>query len=49
MPKRKPRNDFDALVFNRKEEDADVHANHVRKKDKRTKGIEVVFDPAKHK
>ena len=45
------RGDYDALVFNRKEEqqEEDVHANHVRKKDKHAKGVEVVFDPAKHK
>uniref|UniRef100_A0A7S3VUG8 Ribosomal RNA-processing protein 17 n=1 Tax=Dunaliella tertiolecta TaxID=3047 RepID=A0A7S3VUG8_DUNTE len=49
MPKRKPRDDHDALVFHRKQEDEELHANHVRKKDKRTKGIEVVFDPARHK
>ncbi|KAF5837747.1 nucleolar protein 12-domain-containing protein [Dunaliella salina] len=49
MPKRKQRDAHDALVFHRKEEDEELHANHVRKKDKRTKGVEVVFDPAQHK
>eukprot|EP00967_Tisochrysis_lutea_P087480 scaffold123755_cov15-Tisochrysis_lutea.AAC.1 len=34
MPKRKPRDDHDALVFHRKQEDEELHANHVRKKDK---------------
>lgn len=40
--------EYDALVFKRKK-DEEVHANHVRKKDKKAKGVEVMFDPAKHK
>ena len=41
--------EHDALVPRRKQKEEAVHANHVRKKDKRSKGVEVVFDPAKHK
>ena len=43
--------DFDALAYNPKVKGDDDHlaVNHVAKRQKKDKGIEVVFDPAHHK
>lgn len=44
--------EFDALGFDPygvANEDDDIAANHVSKKNARVKGLEVVFDPAGHR